>query len=339
MKYGWKGTTQKWGEKEMLELLIQLKGTLLGSTAQALLLGVMTLGAYITYKILDYPDLSVDGTYALGGAISAAFIAQGNNPIISLVLATIGGMLGGLCTALLHTKLKMSGLLAGILTMLALYSVNLRIMGKANITLLGKTTINSMIKSVLPLTNEGIAILIGGILCAVLIAVLYWFFGTEVGSSLRAAGNNPKMARALGVSTDSMVILGLVLSNGLVGLSGALTAQYQSFADVGMGTGTMVMGLASIVIGEVVFRFMQGSFAWRLLSAVLGMVLYRAIIGIVLLIPIFTADDMKLFSALVVVLVFSISKLVDFLKGKKETHLAVQEIEEQEKVADGGTIA
>lgn len=305
----------------------QLFGTFEVALAQGLLWGVMTLGAYITYKILDYPDLSVDGTYALGGAISAVLISNGMNPFFTLLFATIGGMLGGLCTALLHTKLKMSGLLAGILTMLAMYSVNLRIMGKSNTSLVSAETINSILKTIFPFSNEVLSIISGAIICAILVVFLYWFFGTEVGSALRASGNNPNMARALGVSTDSMIILGLMLSNGLVGLSGALLTQYQGYADVGMGTGTMVMGLASIVIGEVVFKFMQGSFALRLISAVLGTFVYRAIIGLVLLIPIFKADDMKLLSALIVVLVFSFSKVTSWVKQKKKTNTLQAEIE------------
>lgn len=309
-------------------MLQQLGGTLQIALAQGLLWGVMALGAYITYKILDYPDLSVDGTYALGGAISAVLIVKGWNPFATLIIAILGGMMGGLCTALLHTKLKMSGLLSGILTMLALYSINLRIMGKSNTPLINSETVNSILKNIFPYSNETLSIISGAIICAILVVFLYWFFGTEVGSALRASGNNPNMARALGVSTDNMIILGLMLSNGLVGLSGALITQYQGFADVGMGTGTMVMGLASIVIGEVVFRFMQGSFALRLISAVLGTVVYRGIIGLVLLIPIFDANDMKLLSALIVIIVFAASKIIEHSKANKKG----LNIEQEEKV-------
>lgn len=281
------------------------------AVAQGFLWGVMTLGAYISYKILNFPDMSVDGTYALGGAVSAVLITKGCNPFVSMLVAIMAGMLGGIVTALLHTKMKMTGLLAGILTMLALYSINLRIMGKSNTSLLNTTTVNSLLKQVLPASNEMLSIIAGAVICTLLIGALYWFFGTEVGCALRASGNNQNMARAMGVNTDKMIILGLAVSNGLVGLSGALFAQYQGFADVGMGTGTMVMGLASIIIGEVVFRFMQGSFALRMLSAVFGTIVYRLIIGIVLQLGLMDANDMKLASAVIVVLVFALSMLLD----------------------------
>ncbi|MDL2323579.1 ABC transporter permease [Ruminococcaceae bacterium OttesenSCG-928-A16] len=287
------------------------------AAAQGLLWGVMTLGAYISYKILDFPDLSVDGTYALGGAVCAVLIVNGWNPVLSMFVAMLAGMLGGLATALLHTKMKMTGLLAGILVMLGLYSINLRIMGKSNTSLLNANTINALLKRVIPASNEVLSIISGAVICALLIALLYWFFGTEVGCALRASGNNKNMARAMGVNTDQMVVLGLVLSNGLVGLSGALFAQYQGFADVGMGTGTMVMGLASIIIGEVIFRFMRRSFALRMLSAVFGTVVYRVIIGIVLQLGIMDANDMKLASAIIVVLVFALSMLLDKVRAAK----------------------
>lgn len=285
------------------------------AAAQGFLWGVMTLGAYISYKILDFPDLSVDGTYALGGAVSAVLIVNGWNPFLTLLISMTAGMAGGLVTALLHTKMKMTGLLAGILTQLALYSINLRIMGKSNTSLLSSSTINTALKNIIPANNDVLGIISGAIICALLIVLLYWFFGTEVGCALRASGNNKNMARALGVNTDRMIILGLVLSNGLVGLSGALFAQYQGYADVGMGTGTMVMGLASIIIGEVVFRFMRGSFALRMLSAVFGTVVYRVIIGVVLQLGIMDANDMKLASSAIVVLVFALSMMLEKLQA------------------------
>lgn len=283
------------------------------AVAQGLLWGVMTLGAYISYKVLDFADLSVDGTFALGGAVSAVLISTGVNPFLALLLSMIAGLFGGLLTAILHTKLKIPGLLAGILTMLALYSVNMRVMGKPNTPLLNMDTIVAVVNRWFAFSKTAINMGIGVLFCGALIAIIYWFFGTELGCAIRATGNNPKMARALGVNTDNMLIVGLMLSNGLVALSGGLVAQSQGYADVGMGTGTMVIGLASIIIGGVVFRFMRHSFVTKLLAAVLGSILYRIIIAVVLQLGM-DANDLKLLSATVVVAALS----VPLLRGKMQ---------------------
>lgn len=275
------------------------------AVAQGVLWAVMTLGVYITYKVLDFADLSVDGTFALGGAVSAVLITRGVNPFLALLVSLLAGMVGGAVTGLLSTKLKIPGLLAGILTMLGLYSVNMRIMGRSNTPLLGEETVIALVESWLPLSRTAINLILGAIFCAVLIAVMYWFFGTEVGCSLRATGINGNMARALGANTDNMIILGLLLSNGLVALSGGLVGQSQGFADVGMGTGTIVIGLASIIIGDVVFRFLRGAFWMKLLGAVLGSILYRVIIAIVLQLGLDT-NDLKLFSAVIVAIALSV---------------------------------
>ncbi|MDL2254397.1 ABC transporter permease [Ruminococcaceae bacterium OttesenSCG-928-I18] len=284
--------------------------------AQGLLWAVMSLGTYISYRVLQIADLSVDGTFALGGCISATLIVGGMNPFFALIFSLLGGMIAGAVTALMNTFLRIPSLLAGILTMLGLYSVNMRIMGKSNTPLLGEDTIITLAGNVLPFSKNVINLLIGIVFCVGLIAVMYWFFGTEIGCALRATGDNAKMARALGTNTDNMIILGLLLSNGLVALSGALVAQSQGFADVGMGTGTIVIGLASIIIGQVVFRFLRGNFALKLLAAVLGSVLYRVIIAIVLQLGLDT-NDLKLFSAVLVAVALSVPLLREKYKASR----------------------
>ncbi len=285
------------------------------AVAQGLLWAVMSLGTYISYKVLQIADLSVDGTFALGGAVSAALIVGGMNPYLALIFSLMAGMVAGAATALMNTVLKIPSLLAGILTMLGLYSVNMRVMGKSNTPLLGEDTIVSLGLSWLPVNKTVMNLLIGAVFCAGLIAIMYWFFGTEAGCALRATGDNPKMARAQGVNTNFMVVLGLLLSNGLVALSGALVAQSQGFADVTMGTGTIVVGLASIIIGEVVFRFMRGSFALKLVAVVLGSILYRVIIAVVLQLGLDT-NDLKLFSALLVAAALSVPLLRQRVKSR-----------------------
>ncbi len=269
-----------------------------GAASQGVLWGVMTLGVYITFKILDFADLTVDGSFALGGSISSMLIVMGVDPFLSLLAAFAAGGLSGLATGLLHTKLKIPGILAGILTMIALYSINMRIMGQANTPLLGVSTMLTGLGSITGLDKSMSSLVIGVAFSGVIIFALYWFFGTELGSAIRATGNNEKMVRALGVDTDAMKNLGLMLSNALVGLSGAMVAQSQGYGDVGMGTGTIVIGLASVIIGEVIFgkRF---SFWYRLLSVVLGSVIYRVIIAVVLQLGM-KSTDLKLLTAIIV---------------------------------------
>jgi len=267
----------------------------------------MTLGLYITYKVLDFADLTVDGSFALGGAVSATLIVAGMNPFATLLMALIAGALSGVATGLLHTKLKIPGILAGILTMIALYSINIRIIGAANVPLLGETTIITAITDHLPLSKNWAAILIGTVVAGIVIGALYWFFGTEMGCAIRATGSNEYMVRALGGNTDVMKIIGLALGNGLVALSGGLVAQSQGYGDVGMGTGTIVIGLASIIIGEVIFGA-KGNFAYRLVSVVLGSVVYRVIIAMVLRMGL-KSTDLKLLTAIIVALALSIPVL------------------------------
>lgn len=269
-----------------------------GAISQGVLWGLMTLGVYITFKILNFADMTVDGSFALGGAVTAIFIVKGFNPWLALVPAILSGMIAGCVTGILHTKIKIPEILAGILTMIALYSINIRIMGQANTSLLGEETIISILGGSVNLSTNMLALIIGGVVVAFIIATLYWFFGTEVGSALRATGNNEYMVRALGANTDTMKIIGLMLGNALVALSGALVAQSQGYADVGMGQGTIVIGLASIIIGEVVFgnRF---NFAYKLCAVVGGSVIYRIIIAVVLQLGM-KSTDLKLLTAIIV---------------------------------------
>jgi putative ABC transport system permease protein len=278
-----------------------------GAASQGVLWGIMTLGLYITFKILDFADMTVDGSFALGGSLSAVLIVSGVNPFLSLILVAIAGACAGLVTGVLHTKLKIPGLLAGILTMIALYSVNIRIMGKANTPLIGVNTIVSSFGGLLGFDKTISTLAIGILFSACIVAAMYWFFGTELGSAIRATGNNERMVRALGVNTDTMKNLGLMIGNALVALSGAMVAQSQGYADVGMGTGTIVIGLASIIIGEVIFgrRF---SFWYRLLSVVLGSVIYRIIIAVVLQLGM-KSTDLKLLTAIIVAIALALPVL------------------------------
>lgn len=275
-----------------------------GAVSQGVLWGIMTLGLYITYKVLDYADLTVDGSFALGGAVSAILIVKGMNPYLTLMFSVAAGMMAGVVTGFLNTKLKIPAILAGILSMIALYSINIRIMGKPNVALLGEATVVTQIMDLTGLSNSVISLLLGILFAAAITGIMYWYFGTEIGCAIRATGNNEYMVRALGASTDQMKILGLLISNGLVALSGALVAQSQGYADVGMGTGTLVIGLASIIIGEVIFgkRF---NFAYKLLSVVLGSAIYRMIIAIVLQMGL-KSSDLKLLTAVIVAMALSI---------------------------------
>ena len=279
-----------------------------GATAQGLVWGVMALGVYVTYKLLDIADLTVDSSLCTGGATSAVLILMGMHPLLSLVFAVFAGMLAGLVTGFLHTRLRIPAILAGILTQLGLYSINLRIMGKSSVALLRQPVVIS-------LGNIPMALLIGVLVAAAVVAVMYWFFGTELGCAIRATGNNRKMVRAQGVNTDTMKIIGLVLSNGLVGLAGGLLAQYQGSANINMGRGAIVIGLASVIIGEVIFgaRF---NFAYQLGSIVAGSVIYQIVIAFVLQLGLST-EDLKLFSAVTVALALSVPALQKkFLKSK-----------------------
>jgi len=279
---------------------------LLNALSLGLIWSIMTMGVYITYRVLDVADLSVEGTITLGAAVCARLMDLGLNPYLSLLLCLAAGALAGLVTGLLHTKLRIPALLSGILTMIALYSVNLKIMGVANLPLLRIPTVFSMVGGLLGLSKALATILLSGVLALGLAFALYWFFGTQIGSAIRATGNNPHMVRAQGVNTDTTLILGLMLSNALVAFSGGLIAQDQGFSDVQMGIGAIVIGLASLIIGEVVLG--QRHFMARLISLIIGAILYRLIIAMVLRMGM-PADDLKLFTAITVALALSLPRL------------------------------
>ena len=277
---------------------ITLLYSLPGALAQGLIWGIMAIGVAITYKILDYADLTVDNSLCTGGAVAAICIIGGMDPLLSLVFAMLAGALAGLCTGLLHTILGIPAILSGILTQLALYSINMHIMGKSNLTI-------SRTQYDLLLTSARIprAILVSGLFVVVLVIVLYWFFGTQLVCPIRATGNNEHMARAQGISTNRMKVLGLMLSNALVGLSGALLAQYQGNADINMGRGAIVIGLAAVVIGGALLGRRE-NFALRLATTALGGVVYYAILAVVIWAGLSTSD-LKLFSAVVVTVFLS----------------------------------
>ncbi len=280
-----------------------------GAVAQGVLWGIMVLGVYITFRLLDIADLTVDGSFALGGCVCAVLIVErGVNPLLGLVAGLLVGVVAGAVTGLLNTLFDIPAILAGILTQIGLWSVNLRIMGKANIPLLKNPNIFTGFAKAAGLPQNLATIIIGGIVAASLVAILYWFFGTEIGSALRATGNNEHMVRALGVDTRVTKLIALMVSNGLVGLSGALVCQSQKYADVGMGTGAIIVGLAAIVIGEVLGRLMPGklrSFSSRLIAAVVGSIVYFLIRAIVLQLGL-DPNDMKLLSAIIVALALSV---------------------------------
>jgi len=284
-----------------------------GAVSLGLLWAVMTIGVYIIYRILNIADLTVEGSIAFGAAIAAQAIVSGADPYIASFISILGGMAAGLVTGILHTMLKIPALLSGILTMIALYSVNLRVLGKANLSLLRMETVYTALEK-LGIESSWSVIIFGLISVALVIGFLYWFFGTELGCAIRATGNNPRMVRAQGINTNNMIILGLIISNGLVALSGALIAQYQSFSDVQMGTGSIVIGLASVIIGEVLFG--KRSFLMRFVSLAFGAITYRIIIAFVLKLGMHS-NDLKLFTAITVALALALPMIRDYVNPPK----------------------
>ena len=290
-----------------------------GSIAQGLIWGLLALGVYITYKLLDFADLSVDGSFATGGAVAVMLIRGNMNPWLSLLFAFAAGMIAGLITGLLHTKLGIPPILAGILTQIALYSINLNIMGKSNQAVsVDNYNLPVSLRYVSGDTGTRIRVFATCILfCVVVVALFYRYFGTEQGHAIRATGCNAQMARAQGINTNFCKVLALMLSNGLVGLSGALYAQYQGAADVNMGRGAIVIGLAAVIIGDVLFgKICAGkklAFAYTLFSVIAGAILYYLVLSIILWLK-FPSDDLKLFSAIVVAIFLAIP----YLKDKKK---------------------
>ena len=269
-------------------------GALPGAAAQGMVWGIMAIGLYVTYKILDIADLTVDGSICTGGAVCAVLVTNGVNVWLAMLVAMLAGMLAGLVTGVLHKYMGIPAILAGILTQLILWSVNLKIMGKANIALPVR---NYKLLLAQIYTGKSLLVLAGVII--VLIGVLYWFFGTELGTSLRATGSNQNMSRAQGINTDITSILGLVISNGIVAFSGALLAQYQGFADINMGRGAIVIGLAAVIIGEAIMSKFSTNFAAKLAGVILGGVVYYFVYQTVIFLGL-DADLLKMLSAVVV---------------------------------------
>ena len=284
---------------------VALLNAMPGAVSQGLIWGIMAIGVFITYKVLDVSDLTVDGTLCTGGATFIMATMAGCSIPVALLLSFLAGLCAGLVTGLLHVACGIPAILAGILTQLALYSVNLRIMGKANQPI-NANNYDLLISSrnVKAISPEN-PIFVVGVFVVVTIAILYWFFGTELGSSLRATGSNANMARAQGINTNFTKVLGLMLANGLVALSSALLAQYQGFADVNMGRGAIVIGLAAVIIGQVVFGRVFRNFALKLLSVVLGSIIYFVVYQVVIALGM-SGDDMKLITALIVAVFLTI---------------------------------
>lgn len=288
-----------------MEILSQLFNALPGSVSQGIIWGIMAIGVYITYRILDVADLTVDGSFATGGAVAVVLILNGCNLWLAMLLAFVAGLIAGAVTGLLHTFMGIPPILAGILTQLSLYSINLKIMGKANQSInVNQTDLLVSLRWVKELAFHNPLITVG-IVLIVLIAVLYWFFGTEMGCAIRATGANLNMSRAQGINTSFNKVLGIMLSNGLVAFSGAFLAQYQGFADVKMGQGAIVIGLAAVIIGEALFGKIFKNFALRLLSVTLGSIIYYIVMQTVITMGL-DANLLKLLSAAIVAIFLAV---------------------------------
>lgn len=286
--------------------IMNLLNALPGAVAQGLIWGIMAIGVYLTFRILDFADLTVDGSLCTGGAVCIMMMLKGQNVWVSMAAALLAGMAAGCVTGFLHTFMGIPAILSGILTQLGLYSINLKIMGKANQAInVDKYDLLVSLRFIrnVPLFKN--TILLVAIVIVILVAILYWFFGTELGCSIRATGCNDKMARAQGINTDFNRVLGLMISNGMVALSGALLSQYQGFADINMGRGAIVIGLAAVIIGEAIFGKIFRNFGLRLLSVAFGSIIYYLVLQVVIWLGIDT-DLLKLLSAAVVAVFLAI---------------------------------
>ena len=289
-----------------MDFISALLNSMPGAVTQGLIWGIMAIGVYITFRILDFADLTVDGSLCTGGAVCIMMMLNGQNVWVSMFAALLAGMVAGCVTGLLHTFMGIPAILSGILTQLGLYSINLKIMGKANQAInVDKYSLLVSLRFIrnVPLFKN--TILLVSLIIVVLIVILYWFFGTELGCSIRATGCNDKMARAQGINTDFNRVLGLMISNGMVALSGALLSQYQGFADINMGRGAIVIGLAAVIIGEAIFGKIFRNFGLRLLSVAFGSIIYYLVLQIVIWLGIDT-DLLKLLSAAVVAIFLAI---------------------------------
>jgi putative ABC transport system permease protein len=288
-----------------MNIFDQLLNAIPGSISQGLIWGIMAIGVYITYRILDVADLTVDGSFATGGAVAVVLILNGWNLWLAMLAAFVAGLIAGAITGLLHTLMGIPPILAGILTQLSLYSINLKIMGKANQSInVNQTDLLVSLRWVKEFAFHNPLITVGVVLL-ILVAILYWFFGTEMGCSIRATGINQSMSRAQGINTSLNKVLGIMLSNGLVAFSGAFLAQYQGFADVKMGQGSIVIGLAAVIIGEALFGKIFRNFALRLLSVAFGSIIYYIVIQTVITLGL-DANLLKLLSAVIVAIFLAI---------------------------------
>ena len=303
-----------------MNFFASLLNSLPGAAAQGLIWGLMAIGVYLTFRVLEVSDLTVDGSIALGGAVCVMLIRGGLNPWLAMLCTFATGMLAGLCTGVLHTRCGIPAILSGILTQLALYSINLRILGnKANQALsVDKFPLLVSQRYVRELTLRNPLPLLA-LLCAALILILYWFFGTEKGSGIRATGANAAMARAQGINTDGNIVLGLMISNGLVAFAGGLLAQYQGAADVGMGKGAIVIGLAAVIIGEVIFGKLFINFGLKLSAVVIGAVVYYLVLQVVLQLGLNT-NDLKLVSACIVAVFLAVPYWKENARKKEKSH-------------------
>ena len=298
-----------------MEILLQLFNALPGSISQGLIWGIMAIGVYLTYRVLDVADLTVDGSFATGGAVAVVLILNGCNLWLAMLLAFVAGLIAGAITGLLHTLMGIPPILAGILTQLSLYSINLKIMGKANQSInVNQTELLISLRWVKELAFHNPLITVGVVL-VILIAVIYWFFGTETGCALRATGANINMSRAQGINTNLNKVLGIMISNGLVAFSGAFLAQYQGFSDVKMGQGAIVIGLAAVIIGEAIFGKIFKNFALRLLGVALGSVIYYIVVQAVITMGL-DANLLKLLSAVIVAVFLAIPYWKNKYKAK-----------------------
>ena len=292
--------------------VLNLLNAMPGAVAQGLIWGITAIGIYITFRILDIADLTVDGSLCTGGAVCLMMMLSGHNVLISMLVATLAGMLTGLVTGLFHTFMGIPAILSGILTQLGLYSINLKIMGKSNQAInVDKYDLLVSLRYIKNVPFYKNTILVVAVVIILLVAILYWFFGTELGCALRATGCNGNMARAQGINTNFSKVLGLMISNGLVGLSGALLSQYQGFADINMGRGAIVIGLAAVIIGDALFGRLFRNFGLKLIGVALGSILYYFVLQTVIWLGVDT-DLLKLFSALVVAIFLAIP----YWKGK-----------------------
>ena len=304
---------------------------LINAISLGVLWAILAIGVFFTFRILDIADLSCEGVFPLGAAIAARIISDGGDPFLACLAAVGGGAIAGALTGILHTKLKIPILLAGILSMTALYSINLRILGKANISLLRMDTVFTKFENRLNASSKASTFILGLLIVAIIIFILWWFLNTELGYSVRATGNNVYMIRAMGVDTDSMFMIGLIIGNALIGLAGAIIAQKQSYADIGMGTGTIVIGLASVIIGEVLFG--KKGVLQHMASIVLGSIVYRIIISLILeidfeihlgkiIIPISVEPtDLKLFTSIIVIIALSLPVIKQHRASKKASSM------------------